>query len=1321
MATHCFDVKATNTFVFLCFSYVILSWQVNGNLLDPMLIGNELQKFARDALGADEMQVYFNGLQYHKKTLNGEDITTQTSIKLADKFKSRFKVARRLKEAVEASYKRAGNAKPAKECCKADKSKLKYNANFRFKVDLENMCLKISGTASPNPVFLDEGVFSEMKLISKAYPFIKWQYFGSEEGVMTNFPVYDDKEECTKYDPRYRPFYVETATPEAKDVVLLIDTSASMTGPKMYIAKEAANAVLDTMNPKDQVGIVSFSSDVSTPGANGGQSTCYGQRLALAIPANIRCLKDYVNGLSPHGTTRYRPAVKKAFNLLKASITDDAGKQRKRVILFLTDGAPSEDEKLKPLFQTIRDMNFQLNNSVVILTFGFGSIDQKTREILQDIAKQNTARYNVSSDSSVGDITPGKFTHVQDLSTLRSEMATYYTADLFGSVKQLHQPVVSVPYVDAFGTGLLISITLPCYHNGNFIGVTGTDINIEDLTSDISLFQNQGHGAYAFMTNRLGRTVVHPLLPAPSGAYEDPVYLDIRALEPEPEFNDVFNAITINRKESKTLLSTRCLPRGSAPQEGVTVRNVNSTYYWTQLEETEFTLGVVVPVSQAKDELTPLQLPKGYKFKYHRIDLDPPQRSCSHFGLLATKDETTVKFAADAYTDTYNYIGKDLTPEDVKRLNAYMMDDTGKVHNPGLRPGIRDTVIATWKVEDLWLRDKTELTQYLVWRYIGTSNGVFRISPGTVSEKGYDHRQRPWYYTALANTGLVSLTTPYFDALSSDIQGAGVVITAARSIFLGEPSYAHHTNDDVLGVMGADFPLTYFYSLLTKVYPICKDIKTYFCFVMNDAGFLIMHEDFLLSTASAADVEYVHITEKEKNIAEHLISRGYLRKRQCRNLKEIQEQSFYEVDLPKGFVNELNNGDSCSKYQLSKIMGTNAYIGVAVRDSMFCVAESCSCSSDRKCSYLSPKCECPCTSPLQFNYCLSQFPNSSLPICPPPAPQAFVPTYFGPPNRSNECDNRKSGLQKCFDPHCSARTSSETCEGIVSCHWCQYDKDDVPLKTRYCASSNVCFRGKEVPGEQPNCDYINKKNKEEHLKENNWFKRMSTEAIVALAIGCIAVGVIIAIVGFILVKRKRRTSSTDNHSKEPGVENRPPAPLPEPEYDDPQQEPPRRVSVESLEWPSPYDEIRVRPKPRRPDVTSVEERRQLDPPGDIQPPPLPQPRKISLANLHSYGNSPSSFLGGEIPHGLGQSSTTNTTRASAGGISTISFGDFPMKLKALPEARTPSVDQDSNLPCLDTHNTVKSISEEPPEIPQKKLKISVGDSEEQNLSTAEGE
>ena len=116
--------------------------------------------------------------------------------------------------------------------------------------------MKISGAATPNPRHLDaEEILKEMKDIHIKSPFIKWQYFASVEGVYTGFPVFDDPAQCDFYDPRYRPFYVETATPETKDVVLVIDTSASMTGEKFNIAKEAAKTVLDSLNPKDQVGL----------------------------------------------------------------------------------------------------------------------------------------------------------------------------------------------------------------------------------------------------------------------------------------------------------------------------------------------------------------------------------------------------------------------------------------------------------------------------------------------------------------------------------------------------------------------------------------------------------------------------------------------------------------------------------------------------------------------------------------------------------------------------------------------------------------------------------------------------------------------------------------------------------------------------------------------------------------------------------------------------------------------------------------------------------------------------------------------------------
>ena len=97
---------------------------------------------------------------------------------------------------------------------------------------------------------------------------------------------------------------------------------------------------------------------------------------------------------------------------------------------------------------------------------------------------------------------------------------------------------------------------------------------------------------------------------------------------------------------------------------------------------------------------------------------------------------------------------------------------------------------------------------------------------------------------------------------------------------------------------------------------------------MDSAGFLIMHEDFLLSSAAASDVEHVHVTEKDKFMAEDLIKKGYLIKRECRDLEEIQRQSFYEVRLPSGGVDTLRSGAICSKYQLAQIIGTNAYIGL---------------------------------------------------------------------------------------------------------------------------------------------------------------------------------------------------------------------------------------------------------------------------------------------------------------------------------------------------------------------------------------------------------
>ena len=60
----------------------------------------------------------------------------------------------------------------------------------------------------------------------------------------------------------------------------------------------------------------------------------------------------------------------------------ERGSTRKRVILFLTDGQPQDDEKT--ILQTINIKNGELQNSVVILTYGM----LQNLPILQDIARQ---------------------------------------------------------------------------------------------------------------------------------------------------------------------------------------------------------------------------------------------------------------------------------------------------------------------------------------------------------------------------------------------------------------------------------------------------------------------------------------------------------------------------------------------------------------------------------------------------------------------------------------------------------------------------------------------------------------------------------------------------------------------------------------------------------------------------------------------------------------------------------------------------------------------------------------------------------------------
>ena len=68
---------------------------------------------------------------------------------------------------------------------------------------------------------------------------------------------------CGIYDNRIRPWYVTTATPSPKNIVILLDSSTSMGyHNNLDAAKGTAKIVVSTLNPEDKVfgGICNYES-----------------------------------------------------------------------------------------------------------------------------------------------------------------------------------------------------------------------------------------------------------------------------------------------------------------------------------------------------------------------------------------------------------------------------------------------------------------------------------------------------------------------------------------------------------------------------------------------------------------------------------------------------------------------------------------------------------------------------------------------------------------------------------------------------------------------------------------------------------------------------------------------------------------------------------------------------------------------------------------------------------------------------------------------------------------------------------------------------
>uniref|UniRef100_A0A2I3GCE4 Inter-alpha-trypsin inhibitor heavy chain 5 n=1 Tax=Nomascus leucogenys TaxID=61853 RepID=A0A2I3GCE4_NOMLE len=150
--------------------------------------------------------------------------------------------------------------------------------------------------------------------------------------------------------------------PLPKNVVFVLDSSASMVGTKLRQTKDALFTILHDLRPQDRFSIIGFSNRIKV----------WKDYLISVTPDSIRDGKVYIHHMSPTGGTDINGALQRAIRLLNKYVAhSDIGDRSVSLVVFLTDGKPTvgETHTLKILNNTREAARGQ----VCIFTIGIGN------------------------------------------------------------------------------------------------------------------------------------------------------------------------------------------------------------------------------------------------------------------------------------------------------------------------------------------------------------------------------------------------------------------------------------------------------------------------------------------------------------------------------------------------------------------------------------------------------------------------------------------------------------------------------------------------------------------------------------------------------------------------------------------------------------------------------------------------------------------------------------------------------------------------------------------------------------------------------------
>ncbi|KAL0963013.1 hypothetical protein UPYG_G00348400 [Umbra pygmaea] len=649
-------------------------------------------------------------------------------------------------------------------------------------------------------------------------PTLLWQVFGSATGLARYFPAspwMDSRKTPNKidlYDVRRRPWYIQGAA-SPKDMLILMDSSGSVSGLTSNLIRSSVNKMLETLSDDDYVNVIYFNKTA-------GNASCF-KNLVQANVRNKKYLKSAVEkNIASQGTTNYKEGFELAFKQLSTTNVTEGRAFCNKIIMLFTDGGEERAQEIL--------MKYNSDKKVRIFTFSVGQHNYDKGPIQWMACTNKGYYYEIPSIGAIR-INTQEYLDVLGRSMVKAD-------------KKAKQVQWTNVYLDALELGLVITGTLPVFNKTNtkadkergvqkllnqqILGVMAIDVSLDDIKKLTPRF-TFGPNGYYFAIDPNGYVLLHPNLCPKNPNIQEPVTLDFLDAELENEIK-----VQIRTEMIKGETGSRTVQTLVKSQDERYIDRGERLYTYAPVVGTDYSLALVLPkynlhyihgkigniITQAICKLFSESLQED-KFSEYGYTLIAPREYCED--LLPSKNNTEFLMDFNEYID--------------RKTPNNPLCDQDLVHRLLLDAGITSDLVKMWKDNTL---------NGVVARFVATDGGITRIFPESA---GVDWTEEPEtyessFYKRCLDNDLYMFTPPPYQEDTNRTEHA-VLVSRAVDLQMKEVTF----KPAVVGVkLDIDTWMTNFINTTLKLDckdEICgcrKNDENVNCVLLDDGGFLVM-------------------------------------------------------------------------------------------------------------------------------------------------------------------------------------------------------------------------------------------------------------------------------------------------------------------------------------------------------------------------------------------------------------------------------------------------------------------------------------------------